>query len=199
MPVLQATAGGGAKVSAGGHHVVCTNTAADKLENSQFGTGEVIRFTLTVLDEQDAEGNEVELDAIANYKLTPKSKLWGWCAAFGVAPEVGKSFDTSQLHGLEAMAVVIDKPGDDGGVFSRVDEIVPLPKAMGGRDKAPPSVINPDGTANWTVFWATCKENELPDKGAVATKLGIDMKALTERLAECDGPDADALLSQLIG
>lgn len=191
-PIIQATAGGGAKVSAGGHHVVCLSTSEDKLENSQFGTGEVIRFTLGVLDEKDADGNDVELDAIANHKLTPSSKLWGWCVAFGVTPEIGKAFDTAVLHGREALAVVIDKANAEGAVFSRVDDIVPLPKGMGGAGKPEPTVILPDGSADLNVFWTQIRAAGLNRKH-VTDALGD-----IEELVKMDGPEVQTFLEELV-
>ena len=41
----------------------------------------------------DGEGNPIELDGIANDKLSPMSKLTRWLAAFGVVAKHGEDVD----------------------------------------------------------------------------------------------------------
>jgi hypothetical protein len=198
MPVLQATAGGGAKLDEGSYVVTCTAATQDHLENSLYGTGEVLRFTLKCADEVDENGDPVELDAIANLKLTPKSKLWSWAEAFGLKPEVGKSFDTDALIGLTALAVVKDKGNDDGSVFSRVENLMPLPKGYTAGATVMPSVILASGEPDWGVFWRVLKEKKGWAKAQVGDHLDLDMDKLGKHLGDMDGPDAQELLEVLL-
>jgi hypothetical protein len=125
--VLTAEAGGGVKLDPGTYPVVCMDVKEDRLDNSQFGNGDVIRFVLEVVDVLDENGEPVQLDAIANRKLTPKSKLWGWLEAFGLKVAVGAKVNIEDAVGREAFAIVIEKEGSQGGSFARIESIVPAP------------------------------------------------------------------------
>ena len=129
-------AGSGSKIPPGNYTMTCTEVTEDALENPSFGTGEIIRFELETEDIFDEQGNPASIDAIANDKMSPKSKLWRWCEAFGAAPKVGEPFNLEQLIGCQAVAKIIDKL-DEKGVptgFTRVDDLTPLPgqKASSG-------------------------------------------------------------------
>lgn len=120
-----------------------------QLENPSFGNGDVIRFVLETTDVMDTEGNPIELDGIANDKLTPMSKLTRWLAAFGVTAIPGEDVDMEEAVGREAMAVVVLKPGKDGtDMFPRIDDLVPLPKS----GKAPTGPT--EAKADFVAFWA---------------------------------------------
>lgn len=191
MAIIQAKAGGGAKVKPGAYIVTCMGADADKLEDAKFGTGEVIRFLLELDDELDEQGNPIELDAIANAKLTPKSKLWSWCDAFGVPPVVGQAYDTDAVIGQKAQAIIVDKANDDGSVFSRVENIVPLPRSMGGKGKPSPTVINEDGSPNYTAFWAALRALGL-NRGHVIAHVGD-----IETFMAMEGADVANVLEEL--
>ena len=125
------------------------------LENPQFGSGDVIRFCIETTEVVDEEGNRIELDGIANDKLTPLSKLTRWLTAFGVTAEAGEEIDMEEAIGREAMAVIVVKPGKDGtGAFPRVDDLVPLPKS-GKASSAPqkPTAASNGDSPDVDSFW----------------------------------------------
>lgn len=134
------------------YNVRCIETTQDHLDGSKFGSGDVVRIILEVQDQIDSDGNPVEIDAIANLKLTPKSKLWEWAEAFGLKPVVGQDFDTDDLVDCHARALIVDRdePSADGKVYSRVEKIM-----APGSNAAPasPTIVNADGTPNWSAFW----------------------------------------------
>ena len=113
------------QVEAGSYTVKCMDIKEDTIENSQFNP-DVYRLSLETEDVLTQEGNPVRLDAICSRTLSPKSKLWRWLTAFGMTPEVGKRIDLEDVVERSALAIVINKESE-GGVFSRVDDIVPLP------------------------------------------------------------------------
>lgn len=180
----------------GSYVVTCFDAHVDKLEKSQYGDGTVLRFILELDEEEDEDGEKIQLDAIANLKLSAKSKLMAWIEAFGFHPAVGESFDTDQLVGKKAMAVIEDHQSADGGVFSRVKDLMPLPKSKGGPGKVQPSLINPDGSADWTVFWGAVKLAG-KSRGDVADELGLDITDLAKHLQEMDPFDVPELLEKV--
>lgn len=188
MPVVRATAGGGVHIPPGAYIVRCIETKEDVIENPQFGGGQIVRLSLEVQGKVDEAGNPIELDAIANLKLTPKSKLWEWASAFGKAPTVGTDFDTDSLVDCTAQAIVVDKVSGEGVTYSRVDNIVPMPSGMPAQ---PPSVINSDGSPNHTAFWTAVTSMGLTKKSVYEHVGGM------EKLSEMDGADFASLLNEL--
>ena len=112
-------------IEAGSYVVRCMEIVEDEIENSSFNP-HVYRLRLETEDKLTEEGNPVPLDAICSRTLSPKSKLWRWLVAFGLQPEIGKNIDLEDIVEKEALAIVILKETETG-VFSRVDDIVPLP------------------------------------------------------------------------
>lgn len=110
------------------YKVRCVDVKEDLLENASFGNGDIIRFTLETEDKYDPEGNPAQMDAIANDKLTPKSKLTRWLEAFGVKAEVGKTIDIEDCVDKYAQAKVVAKVDDSGKDtgFTKVDDLLPL-------------------------------------------------------------------------
>ncbi len=197
MPVLKATEGEGVKIEPGIYAVTCFDAKEDKLDNSKFGDGHVIRLDLEIASELDNNENPVRLDAIANFKLTPSSKLWEWAEAFGCTPVLGDDFDTDCLIGKQAQAVVINKASEKegGGTFSRVDKIVPMPKGSRGNGGSAPkevSVIKADGSWDSDVFWREVNKAGL-NRSIVTDHVGGDI----DTLMEMDGPAAQAVLDEL--
>lgn len=194
--VRKASQGGGVHIDPGTYHIRCMDAREDHLDNSQFGSGDVIRFDLEAVDMVMPDGNPVQLDAIANDRLTPKSKLWGWLEAFGLKVEVGSDIDIDDVVGREAYAVVVDKASEQGGVFSKVDNLIPLPKT-GARSMpgaAPPlEVVRSDGSVNLIAFWKA-----LDAAGITRLHLqeayGMDEQGLRSHIASLDG---DAILELL--
>lgn len=133
MPITREAkaASGGLQLKPGMYQVMCLDVKEDLLEEAAFGNGEIIRFMLMTEDALDTDGNPVEFDAIANDKLTPKSKLTAWLGAFGVAVVVGSQVDIEEAIGKKAQAKIVQKldaSGKDTG-FSKVDDILPAPNA----------------------------------------------------------------------
>src|SRR3970282_408727 len=69
----------------GTYTATCTAVKEDVLENPQFGDGAIVRIYMTLDDVVDLDGELVTLDAIANAKVSPKSKLTRWAEALGRA------------------------------------------------------------------------------------------------------------------
>lgn len=135
-------------LDAGTYTVQLMDLVETTLENPQYGNGDVIRFALETTDVVDEEGNPVQLDGIANDKMTPMSKLSRWLSAFGVSAKPGEDVDMEEAIGKQAMAVIVLKPGKDGtGAFPRIDDLVPLPRS-GGR-AAPAAPAATDISAWW--------------------------------------------------
>lgn len=190
MPLLRTPVqGGGVHIDPGTYKVRCMDVKPDHLDNSQFGTGDVIRFSLETEVLNPADGNPVTLDAMANDRLTPKSKLWGWLTAFGMKLDFSVDCDIEEAVSREAYAVVVDQPGKEGGVFSRVEDIIPLPKSQ----MPPKSAAKDDGEPDFDAFWkavrAMGKESKdlipfLPNKDLtdMPNMSGADLVALLERL-----------------
>ena len=131
------------------------------LENPQFGNGDVIRFVLETVDVVDGEGNPIELDGIANDKLSPMSKLTRWLSAFGVTSKPGEEVDMEDAVDREAMAVIVNKPGKDGtGAFPRIEDLVPLPKTGNGRTARPtePPVTTDGAVMEIGDWWALTRQ-----------------------------------------
>ena len=129
------------------------------LENPQFGNGDVIRFVLHTTEVTGTDGQPVEIDGIANDKLTPLSKLTRWLGAFGVSAEPGEELDMEQAIGLEAMAVIVNRPSKDGsGNFARVDDLVPLPKTGTRR------VVAASGDDELSAWWKQTRDEKFERK-----------------------------------
>lgn len=183
MPVLKAQAGGGVHVPPGSYEVLCTATRLDKIDNSKFGNGDVVRLDLQIVDVLDENGDYIELDAIANQRLTPKSKLWEWATAFGLPPVLNQNFDTDALVGRTAQALIIDKV-EDGATFSRVDKIFPARASQSAPAAAATS--NGDGP-DFDGFWRRVKAGGFERKD-VAPYVDNDLSTLQRKSQnELDG------------
>src|SRR5262245_15238623 len=126
MPLTRTPTQGASKhVEPGTYRVMCMALKEDQIENSEFGGRDVIRFTLRLTEVVDENADPVDLDAIANDKLTPKSKLWAWLTGFGLKLDMGTPCNIEACIGREAYAVIIDNL-KDGTAFSKVEDIIPL-------------------------------------------------------------------------
>lgn len=167
MPVLKATAGGGVKVEPGTYECECIEANQDTIENPQFGSGDVLRVKVRLPGVNNEDGDEVELDAMANLKLTPKSKLWGWIEAFGFKLAIGQDFDTEQLRGKRAYAVVGQREGQDGALWARIEDFVALPKSAQPQ-KTTADILhfdeNGDAVVDWTVMWTLLRKHGITNK-----------------------------------
>lgn len=153
MPVIAVTAGGSkVELADGTYPVQVSEVIEDTIENPQFGNGDVVRIILLVDGVLQPDGEETHLDAIANMKLTPKSKLWGWVTAFGLELVVGSEFDTDALVGRSALARIENDVKEDGSTWPRVRDIFPaVVKPAAG------SLTKPDGKPDYNAFWARVK------------------------------------------
>src|SRR5262245_13319506 len=71
--------------------------------------GPRLKFTFSLLDEPDDEGQPITLFKWCSQKITTGAKpsnLWKWAEALGAAPIVGQPFAVSQLIGRECQVVV---------------------------------------------------------------------------------------------
>jgi hypothetical protein len=91
-------------------------------QQSKFGETQLV-WKLRVLDPQ-YEGRE--LTAWANATGSTKGKLAKWARACGYDIVAGDEFDTDDLVGCKAVAVVTVKRTDTGEMFNRVEDLLPL-------------------------------------------------------------------------
>jgi len=183
MPILTPKQSGGVRVEPGIYAVTCVGATEDFIEGSRFGDGAILRIDLELEGETDSSGQPVIVDGIANLTLSPKSKLWGWVKAFGFELEFGTPFNTDDLIGARAQAVIVDKPStsDPNLVFSAIDQIVPLPRAKGAAPAAKTAAVTSAGLpiGEW---WALTRKEGLsqPAVNAAAAHLyGKEPKELT--------------------
>lgn len=71
-------------------------------------------------------------DLVAWTSINPsiKSKLARWAAALGFPPKPGEELDIQRLYGRKARAIVIVRQYEDGGYFSKVEDLQPIRKAL---------------------------------------------------------------------
>ena len=129
IPVTK-TSGEAPDIEPGVYAATCVRVADDTLETPQYGDGNIVRLYMVLDDVLDAEGEPIELDAIANRKLSPKAKLTRWAEALGrpIDFEAEIEFDTEELVGGICLAKIIHKDGSD---WPRVDDLTARPKAGG--------------------------------------------------------------------
>lgn len=115
------------KLEPGTYEMVCVGVREDHIENSQFGTGDVIKFTLRTADVVDQYGDPVELEAMANDSLTPLSKLTRWLDAFGVGSNE-EELDLERCKGRKCLAKVEIQDRGDKGQWNRITELLAPPR-----------------------------------------------------------------------
>lgn len=125
------------------------------MENSQFDNPDIYRFFFNVHDMVDEDGEQATTDAICSRKLTPQSKLWRFLTAFGIKPEIGKTFELEDCIGKTVMAIV--EP-NKAGTYNNVASLAPLPRGAGApkQESAPAAVDN--GISD---FWAATRAANL--------------------------------------
>jgi hypothetical protein len=192
-PVLKATVGGGVNVDPGTYEALCLEAKADTLQNPQFGNGDVLRIKVELVGIKDEDGEPVVLDGMASLKLSPMSKLWGWVSAFGFKLDVGQEFDTDLLRGKRAFAVVGQREGQDGALWARIEDFVPLPKgAQPVSTSADVIRFDENGTPHpdWTVFWNLLRKHGITPKnvqdayGDVKVTDPFDLPGIVDELIE---------------
>lgn len=143
---------------------------------STFGTNDVVRITCKVLDVMDEQGEDVHIDAIANWLLSPMSKLWGWLENLGLKPEIDFDIDLEQAVGKDCVLSIVDyRNPKDQQLISRVDGIFP-PRRQAKVTTAE-NLLTPTGGINWTAFWAEASRRQIT-REMVADALGGDINAI---------------------
>lgn len=176
LPIHANASGGTVHVGPPGlYDVVIAGVKKDEL-TSTFGTNDVCRFQCRLLQVLDSDGEPVVIDAIANWLLSPMSKLWAWLENLGMHPQVGFDLDLEDAIGRQAVASIIDGTSSkDGSLFSKVDALyAPKRGAMApGAD-----LLTPQGGVNWTAFWAECGRRHIT-REMVVDALGGDINSIT--------------------
>jgi len=124
------------------YDAVVSQVRTDQMTSS-FGTNDVVRFTCKLDLVVDEGGDPVHLDAIANARLTPQTKLWAWLEALGLHPEVDFDIDIEQAVGKACVLSIVDAVRE-GTTFSRVDAMYP-PKRQ---QLAAEGLVTPTGGLN---------------------------------------------------
>ena len=139
-------------VEPGTYKATCIKVKDDFIENSMYGSGDVVRLYMQLTDVLGPEGEEVILDGIANRKITPLSKLTRWADALGRVIDFDSEddFDTEELVGGECLIKVERKDKDS---WPKVTDLTALPKIM-ARSVDPPGSIGE--------FWAKTRQANIP-------------------------------------
>ena len=184
-------------IEPGTYAVTCIGVKEDSLPNPQYGSGDVIKFSLQFDDLADDDGNLLTRETMASDYLTPGSKLTAILRAFGINLSVGQSVDFEACIGRPALAVVGEKRKSTNGVekvYDTIEDVIPAPRAGKPATALPPSVINPDGSPNWAVFWAEAKRLGFRTKASVIAARGPAAAPLD---SITDGVDAQEALDML--
>jgi hypothetical protein len=195
----------GMDIEEGTYEVLCLKVWADKLKDPQFGTGDVLKIKLQFPDLVNEDTNEFfEMDAMANFTLSPRSKLYGWAMAFGCKVDLeANEFDAEQMVGKVAQAVIIKDTKKDGSIWPAVDSIVPAPKKRSAGSTGPTaassvrSVIMPDGKVNFAIFWQELARLGGTREGLML-RFNVDVEGLSKQLAGMDAADVAMLLEELV-
>ncbi len=163
-------------VEAGVYLGTCVRVKDDTLDEPQFGDGNIVRLYLALDDVPDEEtGEPIELDGMANRKISPKAKLTRWAEALGhpIDFDTVLDFDTEELVGGKCLVKIIRKDKDS---WPKIEDLTARPKS----GKAP-AFSNPqpvaDDTAtflkvdasgdpevDWTAFWVVAKRHGINKK-----------------------------------
>jgi len=132
-------------VEPGTYAATCVRVKDDLIENPQFGDGNVVRLYMVLNDVVDDQGEEIELDGMANRKLTPKSKLTRWAEALGRPIDFDNEddFDTEELVGANCLIKVVRADKDS---WPKIEDMTAPPK-LGRPAKATPA--NEDDVSAW--------------------------------------------------
>jgi hypothetical protein len=117
----------------GTYEIECVTIREDRIPSiyskDDDGKTAVIKFGLRFLDMVDDDGvSPVELEAMANDQLGPRSKLGKWLNAFGLGVGEGWSGDIMLAKGKRAMAVVAIQDRGEKGLWNKIEDIIPMPR-----------------------------------------------------------------------
>ena len=178
--------GKGLQVEAGTYTIRCLDVKEDHLANSQFGNGDVYRWTFEVQDGdgpmEDEEGEPISLDGVSDRKLTPNNKTTRWVEAFGIGLEVGDEVDLEDCIDKRCLAMIGVKDTDKGK-FNTIDTLMPLPK---GKVAAPKGNGNKGAEPEadlLTAFWKRVRAIGL-EPGNIAPYVDNDLRTLASKTAD---------------
>ncbi len=112
----------------------------EKVEPTKGRFGPQITWALIVVGEGEYSGTQ--LRGYTSQSPSPKGKLVKWANACGLETELDVPFDTDDLKGTRAVAVVLVKEREEGGLRNDVDDLI----SMQGRKRSttpPPSNLPP--------------------------------------------------------
>ncbi len=118
------------------------------LEEGKFGQQLKLKFNL---DDAEELGEDRSLIGWCSATFSPKSKLYGWTRAllFGGRdiPEEFGELDVDTLKGRRCMLSVGTKKGDDGTVFNKITDLLPIRPVKTAARPAPANAQPPAGQA----------------------------------------------------
>jgi len=192
---------GGVQLDDGTYELECVGLEDCTLNQSAYGKGENVpgvKFIFHVAGMENAEGNPIELSAIATAeRLTPRTKLYRWGNALGLGlKEPGQTANLDAMIGHRAMGVIVNKPDADGQIWARIEDVVALPTTVKRAMTTEPSPGEPDasepspqsspgppvdpwegfravnGDVDWNIFSAYLKKEGV-QPGDIADYLGV--------------------------
>lgn len=133
MSKIPQSAGDAPDVDPGVYPAYLVSARDDHLDNSRFGTGDVVRLGFQLEGVTDEDGKPVVLDAIANVAHSPKAKLTKWGATllglkvddFAAEPEIDPE-DWVQSPPLQALVTV---EREDTNSWPRIKDLTAMPSA----------------------------------------------------------------------
>ena len=197
MKIPKSVASPKVEIPDGTHPAHCVAIEEKYLEEDNYGNHEKVVIKMRFDNFADEDGEPAVVEAMVNKKFNEKSTLFTYALALGVPADAVDALDTDDLIGKSALCVIKNEESARGGTWPRIKNMVPLPAGYSGGASVP-SVVSPDGSPNWTVFYSTLKEKRGWGKGQIGDFLGLDMTALGKQLAAMDGPDAQDLMEVLL-
>jgi hypothetical protein len=91
------------------------------VEGGKYGAKEKVLIVFECLDQQDSQGNNVEVWGRFTQSIGEKSMLGKLLAALRITP--GDTFDTDDLLGSRVQLVVVHS---DDGKYANIDTFIPL-------------------------------------------------------------------------
>ena len=115
------------------------NAVIDRVEDlgiveTNFGSKDMVRVVLKVLDQKDKDGNAIEVWFRAAKSLNAKSTLGKFLASLKIFTQ--GQFDLNDIVGLKLQVVTVQKESNDGRVFANIATVIPA-KAKAAPKAAP--------------------------------------------------------------
>ncbi len=169
MPVVEPSGGGysGPAIEDGLYAVTCKKIEEYELANDQYGKTHKLRLTL---EGKDANGETFTVEPLVNQAWGENSTLFKYAQAFGFDPDPDDAFDTDELIGMMANALV--ETGEKAGSWPKVAKLTRLKNAApkqaasnGNGAAAVPALITPVGLIDWAKFWREIDKLGVTRKG----------------------------------